>query len=96
MKKRSAVFTKHIFTDRSVYRLTYYVITEKNRFGIMITSEKFRCNELLTKKLSTTTHMSAETVMLDSASFKEVMEKIKILSENLVFPSDLKDILCEI
>ncbi len=96
MKKRSAVFTKHIFTDRSVYRLTYYVITDKNRYGIMITSEKFRCNELITKKLSTTTQTLTETVMLKSESFSEVMEKVRLLAENLVFPSDLKDILCEI
>ena len=96
MKKCSAVFTKHIFTDRSVYRLTYYVITEQNSYGIMVTSEKFKVNELITKKLPTTTQKLSETVMLKSQSFNEVMEKIKLLSDNLVFPSDLKDILCEI
>ena len=96
MKKCSAVFTKHIFTDRSVYRLTYYVITEQNCYGIMVTSEKFKTNELITKKLPTTTQKLSETVMLKSQSFNEVMEKIKLLSDNLVFPTDLKDILCEI
>jgi len=37
----------------------------------------------------------SEEVILNSESFAGVMKKLKMLSDNLVFPSDLKDILAE-
>jgi len=98
MKKKCAVYTKHVFAERFVYRLTYCVITDSsrlNKYGIMVTSEKFRCSELLTKKSPTTTQILSEEVILNSESFAGVMKKLKMLSDNLVFPSDLKDILAE-
>ncbi len=96
MKKGIAVHTKHIFKKSFVYRLSYYVITEENKYGIMVTSEKFRCNDMIFKKSPTTTQIMSETVMLKASSFEDVLKKLEILSKNLVFPSQLKEILNEI
>ncbi len=95
MKKTSTVLRKHVFTDNSVYRIAYHVITDEKKYGIMITSEKFRCKDLITEKTPTTTQKVSSSVMLYQKSFQEVLDIIQKLADNIVFPSDLTDIIDE-
>ena len=96
MKKISTVLSKHVFTNNSVYRLTYHIIEKENQYGIMITSEKFKCRDLVTKKIPFTTQITSDYVILESLSFDEVLKIAGLLSDNIVFPSTLKDIIYDI
>lgn len=96
MKKISTVLSKHVFTNNSVYRLTYHIIEKEKQYGIMITSEKFRCRDLVTKKIPITTKTTSDYVILENISFDEVLKIAGMLSDNIVFPSTLKDIVYDI
>lgn len=95
-KENNLCIVKHIITDNDTYRLSYSTVkTNGITNGISVICEWFNNKSYNYDDTPATKNIIERKVYLKNKSERDILSIIGILSDQLVFPDDIEDIIEE-